>query len=67
MIAYSVHFTLLGVSTWRTDRSFPYDSFYNANIAFFEDVEPGSNKDKRNKKLLVWWNTRMPLSIAVGL
>ncbi|KAE9388661.1 hypothetical protein BT96DRAFT_1025333 [Gymnopus androsaceus JB14] len=60
MIAYSavaVQFTLSGVSTWGTDRSFPYESFYNAIIDFFEDAEPGSDEDEQNKKLLAWWNT----------
>ncbi|KAF9059941.1 hypothetical protein BDP27DRAFT_1430695 [Rhodocollybia butyracea] len=44
-------------SLWGIDRSFPYESFYNAIIGFFEDVEVGSEEKEPNKKPLAWWNT----------
>ncbi|KAK7437936.1 hypothetical protein VKT23_018371 [Stygiomarasmius scandens] len=59
MIAYAavmLRFALSDVAGWGSDRSFPYESFYNAIIDFFEDVELDSEDELRNKKLLAWWN-----------
>ncbi|KAJ3802073.1 hypothetical protein GGU11DRAFT_828691, partial [Lentinula aff. detonsa] len=58
MIAYAatlLRFILSDGPAWGADDSFPYESFYNAIVDFFEDVEAGSEDELRNKKLLAWW------------
>ncbi|KAJ3797837.1 hypothetical protein GGU11DRAFT_756397 [Lentinula aff. detonsa] len=58
MIAYAatlLRFILSDGPSWGADDSFPYESFYNGIIDFFEDVEAGSEDETRNRRLLVWW------------
>ncbi|KAJ3978876.1 hypothetical protein F5890DRAFT_1559531 [Lentinula detonsa] len=58
MIAYAatlLRFILSDGPAWGADDSFPYESFYNAIVDFFEDVETGSEDEVRNKRLLAWW------------
>ncbi|KAJ3724114.1 hypothetical protein DFJ43DRAFT_1157956 [Lentinula guzmanii] len=58
MIAYAatlLHLILSDGPAWGADDSFPYESFYNAIVDFFEDVETGSEDEVWNKRLLAWW------------
>ncbi|KAJ3771939.1 hypothetical protein FB446DRAFT_789171 [Lentinula raphanica] len=58
MIAYAatlLRFVLSDGPSWGADDSFPYESFYNAIIDFFEDVEGGSEDESQTKRLLSWW------------
>ncbi|KAG0692223.1 hypothetical protein DFH29DRAFT_882801 [Suillus ampliporus] len=54
-IVCQVHFTLSGVSSWRTvDGDFDYEIFWTNIVAFFE-VVPGPVTRCRVNKLLEWW------------
>ncbi|KAJ3966364.1 hypothetical protein EV361DRAFT_935563 [Lentinula raphanica] len=58
MIAYAatlLRFILSDGPAWGADDSFPYESFYNGIVDFFEDVEVGSEDETRTKQLLTWW------------
>ncbi|KAJ3844017.1 hypothetical protein F5878DRAFT_603160 [Lentinula raphanica] len=58
MIAYTatlLRFILSDGPSWGADDSFPYESFYNGIIDFFEDVETDSDDEIRTKRLLSWW------------
>ncbi|KAJ3990718.1 hypothetical protein F5050DRAFT_1813589 [Lentinula boryana] len=53
MIAYAATllcFILSDGPSWGADDSFPYESFYNGIIDFFEDVEAGSEDETRNRQ-----------------
>ncbi|KAJ3825181.1 hypothetical protein F5880DRAFT_1611328 [Lentinula raphanica] len=58
MIAYAatlLRFILSDGPSWGADDSFAYESLYNGIVDFFEDVEDGSEDDRRTKRLLSWW------------
>ncbi|KAJ3714801.1 hypothetical protein C8R42DRAFT_646250 [Lentinula raphanica] len=57
MIAYAatlLRFILSDGLAWGADDSFPYKSFYNGIVDFFEDVEVGSEDETCTKQLLTW-------------